>query len=144
MQLIGGSWSLEDVNVCVVLELCERGSLEVCLTTEPTRSTLLWSKHKLPMATGIARAMAYLHSQRPPVLHRDLKPENILVDEGFNAKIADFGCSREADLTRTLEMAGAHPASPASPASHAFPVGRGRGRVHSDVQRATVAQRSTR
>ena len=121
VHLIGGSWSLEDVNVCIVLEYCERGSLQalrctpapspapypssgvpslrharaplrrcahaatllaaaaiaqVLLENEPSRSTLSWAKHKLPIATGIARAMAYLHHQRPPVIHRDLKPAN--------------------------------------------------------------------
>ena len=51
------------------------------------------------MATGVARALLHLHSQRPPIVHRDLKPENILIDQGDNAKLADFGCSREVDLT---------------------------------------------
>ncbi len=50
--------------------------------------------------------MAYLHGQAPPVIHRDLKPGNVLVDDGFNAKIADLGCSREADLEKTMEMVG--------------------------------------
>ena len=26
VQIIGGSWSLEDVNVCIVFEVCEMGS----------------------------------------------------------------------------------------------------------------------
>ena len=106
VQILGGSWTMEDVNVCIVCELCERGSLQDILMKEPTRSQLSWAKHKLPMALGIARGMAYLHSQRPPVLHRDLKPENVLIDDGFVAKIADFGVSREADLERTMEAVG--------------------------------------
>ena len=32
VQLLGGSWTLEDVNVCVVLELCEKGTLQVMAT----------------------------------------------------------------------------------------------------------------
>ena len=106
VQVIGGCWTLEDVNVCIVLELCEKGTLHHLLQKEPTRSSLSWAKHKLNIASGIARAMAYLHAQRPPVIHRDLKPENVLVDDGYNAKIADFGCSREMDATRTMETAG--------------------------------------
>ena len=107
VQLIGGHWNLEDVNVCVVIELCERGTLQDMLDKEPRESThLSWARHKLPIATGIAHGMAYLHSQDPPVIHRDLKPENILVDDGYVAKLADFGTSREADLEKTMEFAG--------------------------------------
>ena len=107
VQLLGCAWNLEDVNVCVVLELCERGTLQDMLDKEPRESThLSWARHKLPIATGIAHGMAYLHSQDPPVIHRDLKPENILVDDGYVAKLADFGTSREADLEKTMEFAG--------------------------------------
>ena len=106
VQVMGGCWTLEDVNVCIVLELCEKGTLRHILEKEPTRSILSWAKHKLPMASGIARAMTYLHAQRPPIVHRDLKPENVLVDDGYNAKIADFSTSREMDATRTMETAG--------------------------------------
>ena len=106
VQIIGGSWNLEDVNVCIVFEVCEKGTLQGLLEKEPTRSTLSWAKHKLPIATGVARAMAHLHLQSPPIIHRDLKPENVLVDDGYNAKLADFGVSREVDLTRTMEKVG--------------------------------------
>ena len=74
------------------------------LEEPPTRYTLSWPKHKLNIATGVARAMAYLHAQQPIVIHRDLKPENILIDDGFNGKIADFGTSREMDMDKTMEL----------------------------------------
>ena len=106
VQLIGGAWTLQDVDVFMVLELCERGSLEGLLANGPTRWTLSWAKHKLPFAIGVARGMAYLHCQEPPVTHCDLKPANILIDDGFNAKVADFGASREVDLAKTMEAAG--------------------------------------
>ena len=76
LQILGGSWTLEDVNVCIVLEFCEKGTLTGLLEKEPILS---WPKHKLPIATGVARGMAHLHGQQPPVLHRDLKPDNVLI-----------------------------------------------------------------
>ena len=103
VQLIGGSWRTDhsDTNVCIVLELCGHGTL-LQLLGGPLGPTLTWSAHKLGVAVGISRAMAYLHSQSPPIIHRDLKPDNILIDEGFNAKVADFGVSREAvEMTMT-------------------------------------------
>ena len=106
VQIIGGSWTLEDVNVCLVLELCEKGTLDSLLEREPTRSTLSWAKHKLNIATGVARGMAYLHAQSPPIIHRDLKPDNVLIDDAYNSKLADFGTSREMDMEHTMEMAG--------------------------------------
>ena len=88
VQVIGGSWSLEEAHVCIVLELCEQGTLSHLLHTEPSRSSLSWAKHKLRMALGIAQGMAYLHAQRPPVVHRDLKPDNVMFDDASNAKLA--------------------------------------------------------
>ena len=105
IQLLGGAWSLHDVNVCMVLELCEKGTMQDLLRSRHG-AALSWPKHKLNIALGVARGMAYLHGQSPPVLHRDLKPENVLVDDAYNAKIADFGLSREVDLTRTMEKVG--------------------------------------
>ncbi|EKX50808.1 hypothetical protein GUITHDRAFT_52407, partial [Guillardia theta CCMP2712] len=43
----------------------------------------------------ILSALAYLHSQKPPVIHRDIKPANMLLTgDGRTVKIGDFGLSR--------------------------------------------------
>ncbi len=52
---------------------------------------------KWKIALEVAQGMFYLHSQRIPILHRDLKCANVLLSSGYNAKITDFGESREAD-----------------------------------------------
>ncbi|GLE07426.1 hypothetical protein PINS_up017635 [Pythium insidiosum] len=57
---------------------------------------------KLKIATHIAHALTYLHSLEDIVLHRDLKSRNVLLTEAYDAKLTDFGASRErADCTMT-------------------------------------------
>jgi len=41
-----------------------------------------------------ARAVAFLHSQDPPVVHADIKSLNFLLDESGVLKLADFGGAR--------------------------------------------------
>lgn len=48
----------------------------------------------------IFKAVAYLHSQDPPIIHRDIKPENILFC-GDKMKLADFGWSNMKTKVRT-------------------------------------------
>ena len=58
------------------------------------------------VAAGVARGMAHLHGQDPPVIHRDLKPDNVLLAEGLVPKVADFGVSREGDASLTMTHVG--------------------------------------
>ena len=93
VQLIGGSWDVELGQLCLVLELCPRGSLEAVL--ENTLLPLTWLGELLPIATGVARGMAYLHAQSPPIVHRDLKPANVLLEADLTPKVADMGTALE-------------------------------------------------
>jgi serine/threonine protein kinase len=47
---------------------------------------------------AVANALAYMHSQRPPVLHRDIKPANILIDSTERIWLVDFGLSKAQPL----------------------------------------------
>eukprot|EP00002_Diphylleia_rotans_P000561 TRINITY_DN10290_c0_g1_i1.p1 TRINITY_DN10290_c0_g1~~TRINITY_DN10290_c0_g1_i1.p1 ORF type:complete len:518 (+),score=73.53 TRINITY_DN10290_c0_g1_i1:131-1684(+) len=60
--------------------------------TLPVRDRLSFQM-RAGMALDCARAVAFLHSQDPPVLHKDIKSLNFLVDHSFVVKIADLELS---------------------------------------------------
>ncbi|GAB4853908.1 hypothetical protein Ancab_018118 [Ancistrocladus abbreviatus] len=50
---------------------------------------------RLKIALGSAKGLAYLHEDcHPRIIHRDIKAANILIDNGFEAKVADFGLAK--------------------------------------------------
>ncbi len=52
---------------------------------------------------SICGAVAFLHSQRPPIIHRDIKPDNIRITPGGTAMLVDLGNAKTAaDGARTL------------------------------------------
>ena len=74
--------------LCIVTELCEKGSLW----------SLLSGDEKLPMELRIqilkdvAAGMGHLEKEN--VIHRDLAARNVLLVKGYGAKVSDFGLSR--------------------------------------------------
>ncbi|XP_032434536.1 receptor-interacting serine/threonine-protein kinase 3-like isoform X2 [Xiphophorus hellerii] len=74
----------------IVMEFMEKGSIQ-------TLQKDLSSPPPLPLAVRlayqVAKGIQYIHSKS--FVHHDLKPSNILLDNDFNAKLADFGLSRE-------------------------------------------------
>jgi len=41
----------------------------------------------------LAKALRYLHTQKPPIIHGDIKPANIMLDENGNIALIDFNIS---------------------------------------------------
>ncbi|TMW67295.1 hypothetical protein Poli38472_012411 [Pythium oligandrum] len=103
VRFVGVAWdSLNEL--CVVTEFLDRGDLRSVLAEfQRTGSHELgFGADKVKIALHVAHALTYMHSLQPAVLHRDLKSRNILLDNELNAKLTDFGVSRErADSTMT-------------------------------------------
>ncbi|KAJ3677921.1 hypothetical protein LUZ60_001724 [Juncus effusus] len=91
VSIIG--FSTESDERLLVYEYMPKGSLNTHLFhyKENNFEPLDW-RRRLIIALDVARGMEYLHSLGGHVfIHRDLKSANILLDEGFRAKVADFG-----------------------------------------------------
>ncbi|KAF0711759.1 hypothetical protein As57867_005085, partial [Aphanomyces stellatus] len=61
---------------------------------------------KLTILRDVVDAVAYLHALTAPVIHRDIKAKNVLLNHAFDAKLTDFGTSRQRvlDYTMTSEI----------------------------------------
>ncbi|GBG74007.1 hypothetical protein CBR_g17717 [Chara braunii] len=59
-------------------------------------------QQRLKIAIDAAKGLYYLHvAASPPIIHRDIKPGNILLDKDMTAKVADFGMSRDIEMSET-------------------------------------------
>ena len=117
------TWSkLRHPNVVQFLGVyLERGSRLPVLIMEKMDTSLRQyleshSKEDFPLGLKafvlrqVAQALAYLHSQNPPLVHHDLSPNNVLLNKvSFITKISDFGMSRainQSILTRKSSIKG--------------------------------------
>ncbi|KAG6612621.1 TKL protein kinase [Phytophthora cinnamomi] len=95
VSFVGVAWdSLSDL--CVVLEFMHGGELRSLLDSYlKSNHPVGFDKQKATIALQVCHALTYLHSLDPPVIHRDLKSRNILFTSDMEAKLSDFGVSRE-------------------------------------------------
>ncbi|XP_057984181.1 L-type lectin-domain containing receptor kinase VIII.1 [Malania oleifera] len=88
-------WCHEKGEILLVYDLMPNGSLDKALFE--ARTTLPWP-HRRKILMGVASALAYLHQEcENQVIHRDIKTSNIMLDEGFNARLGDFGLARQVE-----------------------------------------------
>ncbi|TYH82807.1 hypothetical protein ES332_D02G087000v1 [Gossypium tomentosum] len=80
----------------LVYEFLRNGSLDKFLFTSNDQSgKLLTWENRFNIALGTGRGITYLHEEcRDCIIHCDIKPENILLDEGYTAKVSDFGLAK--------------------------------------------------
>ncbi|KAF7027383.1 hypothetical protein CFC21_039428 [Triticum aestivum] len=99
---------LEGSKRALIYEYMCNGSLDRYIYSENPKEILGWER-LYAIATGIARALEYLHhSCNTRIVHFDIKPQNILLDQDFCPKIADFGLAKLCGTKESkLSMVGA-------------------------------------
>jgi mitogen-activated protein kinase kinase kinase 7 len=100
VRFIGVSWRLLP-ELSMVSEFLPHGDLAHYLAS-PASKQLTWKNEKISLATDIANALVYLHSLVPVIIHRDLKSLNVLLSDAYEAKLSDFGLSRERTFEETM------------------------------------------
>jgi len=83
-----------DIDVCLVLEICDGGELFNRIADKGTFS----EKEASRTIKQTCLAVQYLHNMG--IVHRDIKPENLLYtskDENADIKLADFGLAKQLD-----------------------------------------------
>ncbi|KAJ4821269.1 Leucine-rich repeat protein kinase family protein [Rhynchospora pubera] len=94
VSLIG--YCKDENCLALVLEYMSQGSLEDHLRGSAASTWPLTWKDRIRIAHESAKGLEYLHTGcSPPLIHRDVKPNNILLDAQLEAKIADFGMSKQ-------------------------------------------------
>jgi formylglycine-generating enzyme required for sulfatase activity len=90
-------FDVADGSPFLVLPYCEAGSVfsKIGSMTEADLARFLQQA---------ASALAYLHSQEPPIIHQDIKPDNFLIDNQGNYLLSDFGISSKIRRTLTRSM----------------------------------------
>jgi hypothetical protein len=112
VRFIGVSWSMLS-DMAVLMEYMPNGDLDMLLKQQHERQELYpkefdWYQNssvlpaKAAIALDVLEAVVYLHSFPSPIIHRDLKSKNVLLSASYEAKLSDFGVSREWQVDTTM------------------------------------------
>ncbi|XP_042418344.1 L-type lectin-domain containing receptor kinase VIII.1-like [Zingiber officinale] len=89
-------WCHEMGEILLVYDYMIHGSLDKALF-DPKAAPLGW-RHRRKILIGVASALAYLHREFDrQVIHRDVKSSNVMLDEGYHARLGDFGLARQVE-----------------------------------------------
>jgi serine/threonine-protein kinase len=75
----------------LVMDFVPGQDLKEKLTTTLSQGHPPTERQVLAWADQLCDALAYMHTQNPPVLHRDIKPSNIKITPAGRVKLVDFG-----------------------------------------------------
>ncbi|MCO5586666.1 hypothetical protein L7F22_040608 [Adiantum nelumboides] len=95
-NLVGLVGFCNEQKLVLVYEFMSNGSLFDCLHGPYSRASPLSWHTRLRIMVDAAQGLDYLHHGcNPRIIHRDVKSSNILLNDKMEAKISDFGISRD-------------------------------------------------
>lgn len=75
----------------LVMDFVPGKDLRTLMNEARQKGSFLPEREVLGWASQLADALAYLHSQNPPIVHRDIKPGNLKLTPSGIVKLVDFG-----------------------------------------------------
>jgi serine/threonine-protein kinase len=75
----------------LVMDYIPGDDLRTIMSEARRQKTYLAEREVLNWMQQLASALAYLHSQQPPIIHRDIKPSNLKITPTGLLKLVDFG-----------------------------------------------------
>jgi len=75
----------------LIMDFVPGKDLRTLMTESRQGSIFLLEEEVLGWAAQLCDALAYMHSQDPPILHRDIKPSNLKLTPNGVLKLVDFG-----------------------------------------------------
>ncbi|XP_057862712.1 putative leucine-rich repeat receptor-like protein kinase At2g19210 [Cryptomeria japonica] len=89
----------------LIYEFMSKGNLNELLHGSSAAKQCLDWETRLDIALNAAQGLEYLHAGcKPQIIHRDIKSSNILLSERMEAKVADFGLSREGPASEATHV----------------------------------------
>ncbi|MGD8759246.1 MAG: serine/threonine-protein kinase [Anaerolineales bacterium] len=85
----------EDQRDYLVMDYIPGDDLRTLMQQARSKRRTLPISDILHWASQLADALAYLHSQDPPVIHRDIKPSNLKLTPTGLVKLVDFGLVKQ-------------------------------------------------
>ena len=75
----------------LVMDYVPGDDLRTLMLDARRQKTFLAEKDVLNWGNQLADALAFMHSQEPPIVHRDIKPSNLKITPNGLLKLVDFG-----------------------------------------------------
>lgn len=85
----------QDESDFLVMDFIPGDDLKARMDAARKKGRFLDVQEVLAWAAQIVDALAYLHSQTPPVIHRDIKPSNLKLTPRGQIKLVDFGLVKQ-------------------------------------------------